>query len=213
MGDYNAKSDEELLVAWRSGDRRAGACFFERYYSSIARFFVHRLGSDCDDLIQATFLALLEQIGNFRGESSCRTWLFAVARKKLYKHLREVMRDRERFDPRETSIASLQTTPTQKIAARDDNHLLLAALRELPLDTQMMFELHYWESMNFDQIARILEIPKGTIKSRMHRARRQLESYIKRLANSPQELKSTLDSLSKWAARLREDIEADGVDH
>ncbi|MCA9708401.1 MAG: sigma-70 family RNA polymerase sigma factor, partial [Myxococcales bacterium] len=72
--------DEQLLARWRGGDAQAGAALFERYYEAIARFFVNKVGLDCGDLVQATFLGCLEGLERFRGEASFRTLLFAIAR-------------------------------------------------------------------------------------------------------------------------------------
>ena len=204
--DDGAISDEDLLAAWRGGDKRAGAALLTRHHASVARFFIHKLGADSDDLVQATFLGLLEGIDRFRGEASFRTLLFAIARNKLYRHLRDLTRDRKRFDPVVTSIAAIGLTPSSALAARDQSKLLLEALRALPLDTQMMLELHYWEKLRIADIAAILDMPEGTVKIRMHRGRRQLEDEMEKLAVSKDQLQTTLNGLSKWAARLREEI-------
>ena len=204
-GDGEA-SDEELLEAWRGGDKRAGAALLTRHHASVARFFIHKLGADSDDLVQATFLGLLEGLDRFRGEASFRTLLFAIARNKLYRHLRDLTRDRKRFDPEVTSVAAIGVTPTSMLAARDQSKLLLEALRTLPLDTQMMLELHYWEKLRIADIAAILDMPEGTVKIRMHRGRKQLEDQMAALAESKELLRTTLHGLSKWAARLREEI-------
>lgn len=182
---------------------------FGRHHASIARFFMHKIGAgpDCDDLVQATFLGLLEGIDRFRGEASFRTLLFAIARNKLYRYLRDLTRDRQRFDPAEISIAAFEPTPTQVFALRDQDKLLLAALRTLPLDTQLMLELHYWEQLKVQEIASVLELPEGTVKIRMHRGRKQLEAKMEELAESKQELDLSLSRISQWAERLRQELD------
>ena len=71
----------------------------ERHYASVSRFFANKVKRDYDDLTQATFLACLESIGRFRGEASFRTLLFAIARNKLLRALREIRRDQRRSCP------------------------------------------------------------------------------------------------------------------
>ena len=205
-GMYEGVSDEELLIAWKQGEQNAGAALLMRYHHNVARFFIHKLGNDSEDLVQATFLGLLEGFDRFRGESSFRTYLFGIARNKLLMAITERVRDRKRFDPGVTSIAALDLTPTKQRAIRDQQKLLLAALRSLPLDVQIMLELHYWERMKVDDIAEVLDMNRNTVRTKMRRGRQRLHDEMQRLSDSKQLLETTLDGLAKWAARLREEL-------
>ena len=210
---YQDSNDEALLAAWRMGDQHAGATLFKRYHASVARFFGNKLGFDTDDLVSETFLGLQEGLERFRGECKVRTLIFAIARNKLLKRLRNLTRDKKRFHPGEMSIAALDPTPTAKIAAKDQNKLLLAALRELPIDTQMVLELHYWDGLQVLEIARVLDSPIGTVKTRLQRGRKRLFELMRTLSESDELFETTLAGLEKWAARLREDLaRADGPD-
>ena len=207
MSDTPTSSDTTLLSRWRSGDRRAGAQLLARHHPSVARFFLHKLGPDCDDLVQATFLGLLEGIDRFRGEASFRTLLFAIARNKLLKHLRERSRDQRRFDPSRASIAGLEPSPVSLMAVQEQHKLLLTALRRLPIDTQLMLELHYWEKLPIKEIALVLDMPINTVKTRMRRGRLRLDAEMEALAASPEQLESTRRGLDGWAERLREELD------
>lgn len=208
-GSDDDMSDEELLAAWRAGDKLAGAQLFRRYHPALRRFFKSKVGPDNDDLIQETFLGLLEGLDRFRGDAKVRTLVYAIARNKVNMRFRKLTVDRARFDPGETSVAALDTTPTQARDRRERRQLLLLALQQLPVDTQIMLELHYWEKMKVWEIAEIVEQPQGTIQTKMFRGRRRLMQEMARLAESRQELDSTLGDLSEWAVRLREDLGAD----
>lgn len=196
-------SDRELLRAWKGGDRSAGATLFERHYDSVARFFVNKLGTDCDDVIQATFLGCVEAIERFRGEASFRTLLFAIARNQLYKHLDALTRTRARFDSATVSLAELGPSVVTLMGERREHQLLLTALRRLPVDAQMMLELHYWEGLPVREIAVVFDAPINTVKTRMRRARLRLEQELERLANGAEELANTIDGLDRWAEELR----------
>jgi RNA polymerase sigma-70 factor (ECF subfamily) len=203
-------SDSDLLRAWRDGDRDAGALLFSRYHPSMVRFFAPKIGyEESDDLIQNTFLALREGLERFREEATVRTLLFAIARNQINYYFRRLMRDRRRFafDSSQTSLAAIDPTPTQLLAGDQQNLLLLRALRELPFDTQMMIELHYWEQMPVRDIALVMEFPVNTVKTRLFRGRKRLEELMERLAESPAQLDTTLSDLSAWAARLRLELE------
>ena len=215
MSTEQQVADEELLKAWRGGDQRAGSALFARHHPSVARFFASKLGyEESDDLVQETFLGLREGLDRFRGEASVRTLLFAIARNQLNYYFRKLTRDRKRFDydPTQTSIAAIATTPTQRMAGGEQNLLLLRALRELPIDTQVMIELHYWEQLPVREIAEVMEVPVNTVKTRMFRGRKQLEALMEKLAASPEQLEATHDEFSAWAARLRDELGADEVD-
>ncbi len=191
--------DNELLAAWVAGDRRAGQTLFERHYDALDRFFVNKVGDRAGDLVQRTFVACIEAAPRFRGDSSFRTFLFAIARNQLLKHLRDHGRERARLDPATTSICDLDPSPSVLAAGREQERQLLAALRRLPIDEQVALELHYWEQLPSAEIAVVLDIPIGTVKSRLRRARDRLEAE---LTGAPQRPASA-DDLDRWAADLR----------
>jgi RNA polymerase sigma factor (sigma-70 family) len=210
--DAEAPSDEALLDRWRDGDKQAGALLLERHHESLARFFMTKLGPEADDLVQATFLGLLDgALDRYRAESSFRTFLFGIARNKLLLHLRDTIRDRGRFDPAHETLAALERSLGSVIDARGQDKLLLAALRQLPVDTQMMLELHYWEDMRVREIAAVLELPVNTVKTRMRRGRQQLDEKMRALASSRAALETTLRGLEGWAEELRREL-ADAED-
>lgn len=193
-------SDDELFRAWQAGDRRAGEALFERHYDALDRFFVNKVGDRAGDLVQRTFVACIEAAARFRGESSFRTFMFAIARNQLLKHLRDHGRERDRLDPASTSICDLDPSPSVVAARREQERQLLAALRRLPLDEQIALELHYWEQLSATEIAGVLEIPVGTAKSRLRRAHDRLEAA---LAGPDPAKAATLDDLERWARELR----------
>ena len=196
-------NDAELLEAWRDGDKRAGKVLFERHYDAVHRFFRNKVGPDAPDLVQKTFLGCLESVERFRGEGSFRSWLFAVAYRQLCKHSRAKASDRARFDVGSISVCDLDPTPSAVIAKRREHRVLLEGLRRLPIDLQVTLELHYWEQMSDAEIARALEMPLGTTKSRIRRGRQLLAERMAELASSPAELESTIGNLEQWAEQLR----------
>jgi RNA polymerase sigma-70 factor (ECF subfamily) len=116
------------------------------------------------------------------------------------------MRDRKRFDPSETSIAALDPSPSSVLAVKGQHKLLLAALRRLPIDIQIMLELHYWEGMAVKDIAQVLDMNPNTVKTHMKRGRAKLNEEMTALADSKEQLETTLRGLSRWAAQLRAEL-------
>lgn len=200
------RSDLELLDAWRAGDAAAGSELFARHFDAVCRFFRNKVGEGTDDLIQRTFLAMTESRDKFRGDASFRTYLFTVARHELFAHLRRSGREQARFDPLEQSVHALDPTPATLMGRRKEQRLLLEALRRVPLDLQLALELYYWEELPASELARVLELPEGTVRTRIRRARQLLEVALRELAESDAELRSTLAGLDDWARSLREQI-------
>jgi len=201
-------TDEALLAAWRAQDRRAGEALFERHYEAIARFFRNKVSGDSSDLIQRTFLALIEAPERFRGDASFRTYLFAVAHNVLGRHYRQRRRDGDRLDFLEVSVHDLSPSPPSILARRDEERLLLAALRRIPLDHQVVLELYFWEGMRAPQLAQILDLPEGTVRTRIRRAKQLLTQALEAAQAAPSLIKSTLSDLEGWAAQVRADLAA-----
>jgi RNA polymerase sigma factor (sigma-70 family) len=197
-------TDLELLEAWRGGDRQAGEALFERHFDAVARFFRNKVDRNFDDLIQRTFLACVEGKDRFRGEASFRTFLFAVAHRVLGKHYRSERRHGDRIDFGVTSVHDLAPSPSVIMARHHEHRVLLQALRCIPLDHQIVLELYYWERMTAAEVAGVLDVPEGTARTRIRRAKQLLEEQMKRLVADKQLLESTLVNLDAWAASLRE---------
>lgn len=196
------QDDDAELDAWRAGDRAAGERLFDRYYEPVARFFVNKVGDASSDLIQRTFLACVEGMPRFRGEGSFRSYLFAIAYRQLCLHYRD--REGDRVDLTSVSARALDPSLSGMLVEREQLRLLLAALRELPIELQVVLELHYWEQCTVVEIAAALEIPQGTVKSRLRSGREKLGALIERLAGRPELAASTLHGLETWARELRE---------
>ncbi len=194
------RSDEELLTAWRAGERAAGEALFERYYEPVARFFLNKTDAEAE-LIQQTFLACVEGAAKFRGEGSFRSFLFAIAYRQLCRHYRD--RRGERVDLAEVSVAAMDPSPSRVLIEGEELKLLLAGLRRIPVDCQVALELLYWERLTTVEMAAVLEIPEGTVKSRLRRGRALLREAIEALARSPDLAASTLLGLETWASALR----------
>ncbi|MBX7081960.1 MAG: sigma-70 family RNA polymerase sigma factor [Nannocystaceae bacterium] len=192
--------DAALLRAWAAGDRASGRTLFERYYEPVSRFFRNK-AAEPGELVQRTFLACLEAADRFAG-ANFRNFLFGIAINVLRKHYRDVG-GRRWVDAEQSSVEAMGLSPSEAIAGREEQRLLLAALRRLPHELQLLLELHYWEQMKVADLAALLEQPEGTIKSKMRKGRMLLEQHLGELASSPAALASTRDGLDRWAAELR----------
>jgi RNA polymerase sigma factor (sigma-70 family) len=177
-------SDAELLERWRAGDSAAGTTLFARHFASIRRFFASKIGpSDVEDLVQRTFMGCVEASERFREDASFRTFLFAIAKRQLWKYLRERARKdaREELDFTVSSVAALGHSPSSIVAAEQERSLLLTALQRVSVEDQTLLELHYWEQLAAPELAEVLGITSGAVRTRLHRARRALETVVSEL--------------------------------
>jgi RNA polymerase sigma factor (sigma-70 family) len=197
-------TDADLLQAWADGNKSAGEQLFERHFEAIARFFRNKLPADTqhEDLIQQTFLGCVEARDRFRGDASFRSFLFAIAHNQLGKHWRS--RSRDRLDFQTISAFDIDPSPSAVVARDQDQRKLLLALRRIPLDSQVALELHYWEAMTAAEIGEILELPLGTAKTRIRRAKQLLEAELRTIefAGSGPDLSGS--GLDTWARGVRE---------
>ncbi len=196
------RGDEELLEAWRDGDAAAGSELFERHFDAVYRFLRGKAEVAVEDLVQQTFLACVKRRDALRSGAGFRTYLFTVARHELFEHWRQRARRAGDVEVGEVSLADLATSPSGVIARQAEHKLLLRALRAIPLDLQIALELHYWEGMAGPELAEVLGIPEGTVRSRLRRAREALETAMAELADDPQTLESTRSDFDKWAESL-----------
>ena len=197
--------DDDLLSRWREGSAEAGQTLFERHYEAVRRYFRNKVPAAATrDLVQETFLACLEVRERFRHHSTFRAYLLGIAHHVMVDYLRSTSRDRDKLDVGELVLADLHLIGEDVIAAKRERRMLLRALRSLRFPLQVVLELRYWESMSDVQIAEVLDEPLGTIKTRLRAGRRALEDQLAQRSGSAEELRTTLDSLHRWASRVRQ---------
>jgi RNA polymerase sigma factor (sigma-70 family) len=194
------------LAAWQQGDKAAGQALVERHYDSVLRFFRTKAGPDADDLVQQTFLRSVESADRIRGESSLRSFFFGVARNVLFEHIRAKVRD-GRADPDfgTSSIMDLDPRASTLLLKRSEERALVDALQRVPVELQIVLELYYWEELSVSEIAAAVDVPQGTVKSRLHRARELLREAME---NPPsRETPSDGASIARWLGREAPDDE------
>jgi RNA polymerase sigma-70 factor (ECF subfamily) len=195
--------DLGLLDSWRAGDSRAGQDLFARHFADIYRFFEHKVGPEADELAQQTFTACIAARDQFRGGSTFRTYLFAIARNQLYTFLRRLPRG-EHVDFEDTSIADLVPSLTSQIGRARDVERLRLALSSLPAEQQLLLELHYWHELDAEALGEVFEATPGAIRVRLLRARKALRARMGQLDLGRLQSAST-DSLVAALTRPEQD--------
>lgn len=196
-------TDDDLLAAWRAGDVRAGDAFVRRMFEPIRRFFASKVASEVEELVQRTFTRLAEAQARFQGRSSARAFVFGVARNVLREHYRG--KHRKDVDVEELPVRDMAPGPSTLRWRRKEDERMLEGLRGLPLHMQIALELFYWDDLTMREIAEVLEIPEGTVASRLVRARARLREGVDGVAaanpgGSSDDADPTLDA---WSDRIR----------
>jgi RNA polymerase sigma factor (sigma-70 family) len=177
----------------------------KRHRASIWRFFSNKVSVPPEDLVQQTSLACCESISHYEGRSPFRAYLFGIARNVLHRHIRD---SNGAFDPLISSMVSLESdsrSPMTYVAEREENRRMLRVLRSLPVDTQILVELAYWESLSDRELSEVLGLPMGTIKSRLRKARAEIGQRFELFSSSGGSADGAPGhrSLESWAAAIR----------
>jgi RNA polymerase sigma-70 factor (ECF subfamily) len=160
----------------------------------------------------------MKSVERFRKESNFKTFLFGIARKVLADYLRKVGR-RSAWIVSEADVdadadadvdaapaVSYGMSPVALVVQKQEQRLLLEALRRIPMIHQIALELFYWENLKVTEIGEILGVPVGTAKTRLHDGKANLVEQLRKIARSSEVLRSTLDNLEKWVQRVRDQI-------
>jgi RNA polymerase sigma-70 factor (ECF subfamily) len=158
-----------LALAARKGDRIALGAFVRASQAEVWRLCAHLTDRDAaDDITQDTYMRALGSLKSFRGDSSVRTWLLSIAHRACADHIRRVQRRRlllsALHDRRPSGVASSS-------AGRVELDIVVARLDP---DRRAAFVLTQVLGLEYQEAAAVVEVPIGTIRSRVARARAQL---------------------------------------
>ncbi|MCA9687662.1 MAG: sigma-70 family RNA polymerase sigma factor, partial [Myxococcales bacterium] len=179
---------------------------FQRHFEAIERFFANKVDRDIEELVQETFARCVSASERFEGRASFRTFLFGVAHRVLLESFRR-KHHHQPLDLETQSAVDLGAGPSSILAERQEKRVLLEGLRRIPVDLQVVLELHYWEGLTGAELSEILGIPEATAYSRIRRAKQLLDKALRRVAASPAVLRNTASNLDRWAASIRADLE------
>lgn len=202
MSDPTGDPDFALLDAWAAGETGAAKTLLARHIGALFRFFDRKVEGGVDDLVQETMLGCLRGRATFRRETAFRGYLFGIARNVLYDHLRARHRAATPLDPESSCLAELAPSPSEQLAAKREQRLLLDAMRRLPLETQVLLELYHWQGLSGPELSEIYAVGEKALRSRLHRAKVTLQEEMTRLAETPELLASSVADFESWARGL-----------
>jgi len=173
----SAFTDEELVAR---ADSAAFAELFARHRGRVRALALRltRSDADADDVVQDTFVAVLEKIGSFRGESAFGSWVYRVAANCALMRLRSAAAKRARPLDEADDPPSPAPQPDDQCDARRRLHAVERAARRLRAPAREILSLRVVEEMETAQVARRLGVSEDVVKVRLHRARNALHALV-----------------------------------
>lgn len=181
------RSDAELVTAARGGDRAALDALLRRHHERVHRVCRRLAGNDADaaDATQEALMAVVRGLPRFDGRSAFTTWLYRVSTNAALDELRRRSRRPVPRDPQlDTEPADVPRRPPDIDQQVADRLAIDAALAELPPDFRVAVVLRDVAGLDYADIAQVLDLPPGTVRSRIARGRGRL---ARRLGNPSDE--------------------------
>lgn len=185
---HDASDEAALIKRCCEGESAAFEVLVRRYQDRIYSVTMGLLGShaDAEEITQEAFLKAFEKLGTFRRDSGFYTWLFRIAANEALTHRRRKKRisffsifSAKDDDPPADLPNKNQPQPDRPMIADENAAAVQKALAKLDMDFRAVVVMRDMEDMNYNEIAQVLDIPVGTVKSRISRARLMLRDLLK----------------------------------
>ena len=184
-------SDRELVERVQRGERKAFDLLMLKYQHRIAKLIARYVQEPAEilDVAQEAFMKAYRAIPRFRGDSAFYTWMYRIAINTAKNHLAAQARrpresgvdvtDAEQFD----GVAELKeyATPEGLALTEEIQQTVIAAIEALPQDLKVAISLRELEGLSYEDIARVMECPIGTVRSRIFRAREAINARLEPL--------------------------------
>jgi len=189
VSTFAVHPDGELIIRLRQGDLDALAELYEKYKRTIFRtvWAITRDQGAAEDILQESFLRLLTHAAQMRTDGPVGPWLYRVAVNQSYTWIQKHRRSGNVLDAvLEQLTAPLVAPPDRLVERREVQETVQQAIGKLPFDRQVVVVLFYLEGLGLKEIADVLQVPEGTVKSRLHYAREALRDLLVERSAAPE---------------------------
>ena len=179
MGSTTEEPERSLIRRARQGNRDAFALIVRLYYQRVYRVAVRFVRNDDDaaELTQETFIRAMRSLHRFDGERALFPWLYQIVRNLSLNRIARV-RNRESGLP-DYDLEDRRIPGPEQMAIRDeDGRAVQAAILRLSGQAQEIIRLAHYEECSYQEMAEILDIPVGTVMSRLYNARKKLREIL-----------------------------------
>jgi len=187
MADEFSYTDEELIARFQDGDEQAYVELVNRYRNRLMTF-VYRFVNDmekAEDIVQDTLMKLYTHRHYYRNIAKFSTWIYTIAGNFAKTELRRKKRHKVTnlsqmgFDDREYQLPSVEPETGETAQRHFAEKKIQMAIQELPLHFRTVVILRDIQELSYEEISKIVDVPLGTVKSRINRARLQLQQSLK----------------------------------
>ena len=183
MREEPSTDDDVLLARLRKGDARAFEEMVIRYQHRVFGVALRMLGrrAEAEEVAQEAFLRAHRSVGGFRGDAKLSTWLYAITSRLCLNRLASADRRRVRHDEEALARAADEgASATDQLERREREAAVHRAIAELSAERRLVLVLCDLEGLSYEEIAHALEMPVGTVRSRLHRARMDLREKLEK---------------------------------
>src|SRR5256714_13825933 len=175
-----AERDELPVEQARAGDPAAWDVLFRRYQLPLYVYVFELLHEEqaCLDIVQETFINAARHIGGLREDHKFGGWLFGIAHQKCVQRWRKQTREESILHEFAAVPAELESDPADLLIRQELEAEFMALLNRLPLPQRSVLLLHFIEEFSLEEIAGITDAALGTVKSRLHYAKKALRKLI-----------------------------------
>ena|SRR5438552_4224223 len=166
----------------RAGAPEAWSVLFKRYQLPLY-VYVFELVHDEQaslDIVQETFINAVKHIGSLRDDSRIGSWLFGIAHQKCVQRWRKQRREESALEEFAATAAELEDDPANLLIRREQEAEFVHLLNQLPVTQRSVLMLHFLEEFSLEEIAGITDAALGTVKSRLHYAKKALRELIEK---------------------------------
>ncbi|MCG1021785.1 RNA polymerase sigma factor [Sutcliffiella horikoshii] len=199
-------SDEQLLEQMANGDQAAFEAFVHRYHVAIHQY-IERLLKDskkAEDVVQETFIRLLKQLQNKQIPTYPKAWLYRVASNICKDYWRSAQYRSEDTAKEEMPVTVDQQASVIEIYERQETRKeILNSLKNLSETQQQVVTLRFYQDMKLKEIAEILDLPLGTVKSNLFHALKKLKGVLSQEAEKEAENNEGTQSRSRAVSTRR----------
>ncbi|MBK7584728.1 MAG: RNA polymerase sigma factor [Myxococcales bacterium] len=176
------EKDAELLERLARGEPSAIGQLYDEHHEAVRAFATRLVGepASAEDLVHEVFVCLPRAICSFRRESSLRTFLISIAVNHARHFVRSAARRRAALERLAVEPRPSSPDPERELRRRELAAALTRALDTLPLDQRVAFVLCDVEERSSGQVARIVGVPEGTVRTRLFHARKKLRALLER---------------------------------
>jgi RNA polymerase sigma-70 factor (ECF subfamily) len=171
---------ELTVLRCQAGDERAFAALFDQFGAKTLRYLRGLVGEDADDVQQEVWLAVFKGIATLANPGAFRTWLFQTTRHRALDILRSRRRDHQRFDDVAVEEIGEADEPGETLTFNLSEETLAAALAAIPPPQREVLLLRYRDDLTYEEIAVVVGCPIGTVRTRLHHAKRRLRDLFHR---------------------------------